>query len=422
MSITSLFDTLRRLRAHALNELWPSYKQLPYYNEMITLQGLPMQFVSLDEFSHVVPPTVRAVVQERSSDMAFVGTMPHRWLVTGGSTAEPIRIPTWRKQSSLILANTWLGRSWYGIAPDDKLFLLWGHSHLLGNGLCGFVRAKQRQVADSILRYRRYSAYDISDASLRKAAVELLKFRPLYVLGYARALDLFARVNRARASDIRSLGLKAVIATAESFPSPNSKDVVEEVFGAPVGMEYGCVEAGVIAHSHPLGGYTVFWHPYLVEAIRSDRAPNAYRILITSLYPRCFPLVRYELGDEITFGSGAPRPRSPLAEFSEIRGRSNQYVRISSGKRIHSEVFSHVLRGVRDITAFQVVARNGRICLRLCSPRQIRDADIQVIRTRLAKVDKELRHLEIRPVDKLTQTVAGKTPMVILEHGPAQPG
>ena len=49
-------------------------------------------------------------------------------------------------------------------------------------------------------------------------------------------------------------------------------------------MEYGAVEAGLGAHTHPSGDYPVFWRSHI----------------LTSLYPRAFPLARYEIGSEDT--------------------------------------------------------------------------------------------------------------------------
>jgi hypothetical protein len=56
----------------------------------------------------------------------------------------------------------------------------------------------------------------------------------------------------------RGLGLRPVVGTAESFLAPESADLIEGLFGCPVGMEYRAVETGVLAHTHPDGGFRFF--------------------------------------------------------------------------------------------------------------------------------------------------------------------
>ena len=139
---------------------------------------------------------------------------------------------------------------------------------------------------------------DLRPERMKQAAAEMIAFRPDYFLGYSVALDRFARGNEGMADQFRALQLKAVIGTSESFPGPESAVRLSNLLGAPIAMEYGAVETNVIAHTHPSGGYRVFWRTYLVEAL-PVAGTRRCRVLITSLYPRCFPLVRYEIGDEI---------------------------------------------------------------------------------------------------------------------------
>src|SRR4029453_6081329 len=131
---------------------------------------------------------------------------------------------------------------------------LWGHSHLLGTGLSGRLRRSKVVVSDRLLGYLRFSAYDLRPEKLRKAGAALVAHRPDFVIGYSVALDLFGRANTDRGPDLRSLGLRAVIGTAESFPSPDSRSRLEDLFGCPVTMEYGSVETGPCGAGATRGG------------------------------------------------------------------------------------------------------------------------------------------------------------------------
>jgi len=323
-----------------------------------------------------------------------------------------VQIPSWNSELVEAARDMWLARSWYGIRPGSRLFLLWGHSHLLGTGLRGWLRGRQRELSDRLLGYYRFSAYDLRPEKMRRAAEEMKRFRPDYVVGYSVALDLFARANETAGESLRGLGLRAVIGTAESFPFPDSASRLEALFGCPVAMEYGAVECGLVAHTHPEGGYRVFWRNLLVETLPSD---GRHRILLTSLYPRSMPLIRYEIGDEVELPEPTLGATVGVERFARVVGRCNQHVALDDGATIHSEVFSHALRPCAEVRGFQVVSRRDGLAIRYVSGAPLSGQRASEIRERLGKVHPSLARVRLEQVDALPQTVAGKTRMVVEE-------
>lgn len=283
--------------------------QVPYFAALAQERRLPERFGSWAEFAEAVPSMCRATIQEHGRELTSMDRHPDLYKLTGGSTAQPVRLPKWRGEGGQAVYERWLARRWYGISPGARLLLLWGHSHLLGVGLRGWANARKRELLDRLVGCCRISAYDIHPDALRRAGAAMLSFKPAYIVGYSVALDLLARANADRRAALRALGMRAVIATAESFPAPNSAAVIEDTFGCPVAMEYGAAEAPLIAHTRPQGGYVVFWRSYFVEAEWSE-ALGAHQVRLTSLYPRSMPLVRYELGDLVDLGPGAPRKKN----------------------------------------------------------------------------------------------------------------
>jgi len=337
---------------------------------------------------------------------------PQWWRVTGGSTAQPIQLPAWHSEKAVVGPDQWLGRHWFGVRPSDRLFWLWGHSHLLGSGLGGQINRRVRGLKDWLLGYYRYSAYDLCADSMVRAGDILLSFGPDYVIGYSVALDSFARINRDRAGRFHDLGLKVVIACAESFPSADSAQTVSDVLGAPLAMEYGSIETGVVAYTTPLGGYQTFWRNHFVEA--QDSSVRGGRVVrVTSLYPRCFPLVRYELGDEIELGCECDTAGRGVSKFKRVIGRCNDYVAFADGTRIHSEAFAHAIRDCADIAGYQTVQDGSNIRIKLISGSRISAKTIKAIRSRLRIVHPALADVVVEQVEVLEQTVAGKTPVVI---------
>jgi len=201
-----------------------------------------------------------------------------------------------------------------------------------------------------------------------------------------------------------------VLGTAEGFPSADSVDRLHETFGCPVAMEYGAVETGVVAHTHPSGGYRVFWRNHLVEAVGDGPTK---RLVVTSLYPRAFSLLRYEIGDEVETESVASGVVAGLAEFRRVIGRCNDYVLLTDGFTVHSEVFSHAIRACAAVRGFQVQQDGDAICIHYTATDALPAEQEGGLRTRLAKVHPGLGAVRLERVASLSQTVAGKTRMII---------
>lgn len=402
-------DERLRWQLDAWNREWRRIRREVSY--FAAMASLPEVFESWEQFTELLPVTRRADVSANTAAMSS-STRPAEWRrVTGGSTAQPVSLPAWHSETRFIQPDLWGGRHWYGIDSASRQFLIWGHSHLLGEGLRGWVNGGRRRVKDWLLGYKRFSAYHLAPESLRQAASALAAFRPDYILGYSVALDMFARVARDLRPQLRALNVKAVIGAAEAFPSADSTELLSDLFACPVAMEYGSVETNLIAHTHPDGGYRVFWRTYFVEVGPGQGATGPIRV--TSLYPRCFPLVRYELGDDIEMDDRHNNERLGVASFARVAGRCNDYVRLIDGSMIHSEAFTHAIRDNAEVLGYQVVQSGHNLSVLLLANSDLQCETPQRIRTRLAKIHPELGRISVQRVVSLEQTTAGKVPMIV---------
>ena len=383
----------------------------PYYADMKRRNSLPNEFTSWEEFIKRMPATNRSLVQSHREQMTSLEKPPQWWRITSGSTAQPIQMPAWRIEDAATSPNLWLGRLWFGVKPSDRQFLILGPRHLLGSGLKGMIQRRKREIVDWLLGLQRYSAYDVCEEKMRHAGDVMLRFRPNFIVGFSAALDAFARANQDRTSRFHNdLKLKVAIGVAEVFPSPNSEETIARVLGVPVIMSYGSLETDVIAHMTPEGDYQAFWQTYFVEAIDSGIS-GGKTIRLTSLYPRCFPLVRYELGDEIELdpldnhGVGVSR-------FKRVIGRRSDYVELADGSRIHSLAFntavSTALSGRHEVTGLQIIQAGFDIRLRVTSSSPLSSAFLRDVQYRLGVAHPLLADIHVDRVESLEQTVAGK--------------
>jgi phenylacetate-coenzyme A ligase PaaK-like adenylate-forming protein len=136
-------------------------------------------------------------------------------------------------------------------------------------------------------------------------------------------------------------------------------------------------------------------------------------VRVTSLYPRCFPLVRYELGDEIELWEREADFATGIDSFKRVIGRCNDHVQLMDGAIIHSEAFTHAVRSCRAISGYQVVQAGTSVNIDYTAPSNLPAEQLAEIRSRLAKVHPQLGLVEINRVERLQQTIAGKTRMII---------
>jgi len=207
--------------------------------------------------------------------------------------------------------------------------------------------------------------------------------------------------------------MKVALATTESYPRSKSAELIADVLGCPVAMEYGAIETGPIAYQTRTGRFQAFWRHYVLELQPSEHVAGAYELRITTLYPRAFPLIRYEIGDLVI---PCNEGDDPCLEFQSIIGRSNDCLVLRNGAVVHPQAFRDAISWCKSVADFQIVQRvDGRITLRFVSAREPSADECAAIKQRLTQVNEALGAIELEEVRELEQTVAGKTKRIVRE-------
>lgn len=406
-------NSILETQLNALNLRWnEAVNSIEHWSTLFSRGIVPRHFSSLEEYIKSVPLMTKADIQ--SGQMSYKHPRPNTFRITGGSTAEPIQVPSWKDEYSHTRMDPWLGRHWLGIHPNDKMFLFWGHAHLLGSGWRGRLNAVVRLLKDRVQGYERVSCYDLTEERLRAVGDKLVSSSANFVVGYSHALDALARVNSDRADKFHAKKFKAIIAAAEGLPMEDSRSVIETTFGTKLAMEYGSVETNLIAHSNNEDTYDVFWNNYMLEFKPENSYSDISEVLVTSLYPRCTPLFRYSIGDKFRLGSGECVGPSVIS-FADVIGRSNSFVKVPGGPKLHSEVFSHLVRDIQCINAYQIVSTPSTLFLDLVTEKPGIDSVIEAqIMAKAERASPGLSSvMQIREVSTLHKSIAGKLPMVV---------
>jgi phenylacetate-CoA ligase len=136
-------------------------------------------------------------------------------------------------------------------------------------------------------------------------------------------------------------------------------------------------------------------------------------IVVTSLFRRAVPLLRYRLGDlESSDGANGRSARHDVGVLRQVRGRTSGLVSVGGGVTVHSELFAHVIRDEPTVLRYQLVLEDRRTRLDLV----VSAPDTELTRrvaARLRAANARLASVSVSVVDEVSRSVAGKTPLVM---------
>jgi phenylacetate-coenzyme A ligase PaaK-like adenylate-forming protein len=236
------------------------------------------------------------------------------------------------------------------------------------------------------------------------------KFCPEFVIGFSASVLSFCRMNERRKNELKKHP-KSVLCTA----GPLSESEIEEIrlfFQAPVSMEYGSAECGVMAYTKPNENtYKIFWDTHLLQGIKDDM--DEVQNIVTRLIPCYVPLIRYDIGDYLEIEKG--ENLNSIIEIKTVKGRPSDIVRLADGTSFFGALIGDCIKQVDGAIANQLHAFQNVIRIDIIAMRQLNGADFSLVKQRMLTVVPGLENFNVvvKQVDSLQKTVGGKTPLIV---------
>lgn len=206
----------------------------------------------------------------------------------------------------------------------------------------------KERLKDLLSNRFRFSVFDLSTAQLEK---NLEKFKTTnfnYINGYTSAIVQFAKYLEQKQVVLNLVcpTLKACIVTSEMLFA-DDKLLLEKQFGVPIINEYGSAELGLIAFQNPNNLWQVNSDDLYVEVVDNNNAILPYgetgRLVITSLYNKAHPFIRYDIGD-IGALDEQSTPQKPI--LKNLIGRTSDMATLPSGKKAAGLTFYYVTKSI----------------------------------------------------------------------------
>ena len=261
---------------------------------------------------------------------------------TSGSSGTPFVFAKDKYSHALTWASNIMRFGWFGIDFNHSY-----QARFYGIPM-DFIGYQKERFKDFLSGRFRFPVFDLSDAILEKF---LKKFRAKkfdYINGYTSSIVLFSKYLENKNIVLKDIcpTLKACFVTSEML-FESDKKLLEKQFGIPIINEYGASELDLIAFENPKGEWQVNAETLFVEILDENNNPVPHgtegKIVITSLFNKANPFIRFEIGD-IGILDEKSTPQKPI--LKKLIGRTNDVAVLPSGKKSPGLTFYYVTKSI----------------------------------------------------------------------------
>ena len=265
---------------------------------------------------------------------------------TSGSSGDPFIFAKDNFCHALTWANIINRFGWFGIDFNTSL-----QARFYGIPL-DFIGNTKERIKDFLSKRYRFTIFDLSDSVLEKILKKFQHKKFDYINGYTSSIVLFAKFLKEKNIVLKTVcpTLKCCVVTSEML-FEEDKILMESYFGVPVINEYGASELDLIAFQSRSVGRDGEWQvnseTLFVEILNEENKVLSYgkegRVVITSLYNKAHPFIRYDIGDV-----GILDEKSTLKKpiLKKLIGRTNDIAILPSGKKSPGLTFYYVTKSI----------------------------------------------------------------------------
>ncbi len=196
---------------------------------------------------------------------------------TSGSSGVPLKCQKTRYERLIATANIWKQR----YKHDPKV--------TLDNYISFHDLKTYKQIGNFFL-------YD--PQNMKKCFEKMCSLEPRWISGPISAIEKYARLVEEGYLSYKNKTI-TVFENMGEFADPEQREYIEKILGCKTINHYGCIESWCIAYECPHGSMHVQDSLMYVEQLPSNAytEENAGEIVITSLYNKLMPLIRYNTHD-----------------------------------------------------------------------------------------------------------------------------
>lgn len=261
---------------------------------------------------------------------------------TSGSSGDPFIFAKDKFSHALTWYSNIYRFGWFGIDFNTSL-----QARFYGIPLDKFGYYKER-FKDLLAKRYRFPIFDLSDVVLEEILKKFQQKKFDYINGYTSSVVLFAKFLQSKNIILKDIcpTLKVCMVTSEMLFDAD-KILLEKYLGIPIVNEYGASELDLLAFQNPKGEWQVNAETLFIEILDDNNQPvpngTSGKVVVTSLYNKAHPFIRYEIGD-IGILDEKSTWKKPI--LKQLIGRTNDIAILPSGKKSPGLTFYYVTKSI----------------------------------------------------------------------------
>ncbi len=386
-----------------------AYTNTTYYKELLDQNGISPSDIQTVEDIRRIPILTKRIIRSRSQELVSQAIPAEALLQasTGGSTGVPMqffrdRECIHRRKAQELFFDKWYG---YNIGVKSALFVSTSHHE------SELHKLKARIRNATCERLLRFDPSSVDDVYLDDFYEEFRQYKPKFIKSFPNSLMIFAEYLNRTGKYVE--GIEAITCTGENLYK-YQKDLFESVFQAPVYEKYGTKESGVIAaeclkrqglHVYSDGVYVEL----LNEKGESVREGEMGRIVITDLFNKAMPMIRYEIGDlAICGGNGICECGVALPVLRQILGRDRDILLDESNNPKPGYLFVEVVNKANLDVKFQIVQKSDMSIYVYYEGERLAKSVEEMLRIKFKSIVGDKIEVSLLQVDEIELDKSGK--------------
>ena len=229
---------------------------------------------------------------------------------------------------------------------------LYGKKQARFYGLPKDCLAKKKELTkDFFLNRFRFNVFDLTDLAFKNWLEKFSSKKFVYLNGYTTVILAFAKYLVSKKIILKDIcpSLRACVVTSEML-FESDKIILETAFGVDIINEYGASELDLIAFEDTENNWILNTETIFVEVLDDNNKVledgEIGNIIITSLYNKAHPFIRYKVGDK----GAIKKVNSKKSVLLKLEGRSEDLVKLPSGKIAPGLTFYYVTKSIMKDT------------------------------------------------------------------------
>lgn len=276
------------------------------------------------------------------------------------------------------------------------------------------------QVSATVKSWWRPSLRLPASQPLSKTVAELNEWQPEVLISYASMAGALAEEQLAHRLHISP----KVVYVASEVLTPQTRRRVKEAWGNEPFNQYAATETASVAAEHQTCRQMHFFEDLVITEIVDEHyrpvPPGEYgaKILVTTLFSRTQPLIRYELNDSVLVSAESHACGLPFAVLESIQGRVEDSLTlpaISGGEVLIRPLVINRIMDIVSVSGWQVIQQvdSGLVILVTGARDGMRDETlVDQINKSLAKEGAHVPYIKVQHVPEIPKAASGKAPLI----------